>query len=130
MSKYIQLLNDNNLKNTSLEDNIYFTLRDIFWNINNVQIIYEANELNDMLTNYICYEDRTPSFIWSNVLNDKKYLVKLKNFLEKIKQCNFETFEEIDDDKYFYIELNIWFENLDKLKKLINEKFIDENSLD
>jgi len=31
--KYIELLNDNNLKNKSFEDCVYFTLRDIFWNV-------------------------------------------------------------------------------------------------
>ena len=36
--KYVELMNDNELKNKSLEDNVYHTLRDIFANADEIQI--------------------------------------------------------------------------------------------
>ena len=41
--KYIHLSNENHLKNKSLEDNVYFTLRDIFYNISGFDYCMEAN---------------------------------------------------------------------------------------
>jgi hypothetical protein len=57
MNKYIELVNNNEFKNKSLEDNVYFTLRDIFWNIsvNEFELMCSANELAGELTNNIPY---------------------------------------------------------------------------
>jgi len=52
--KYLQLANENNLKSKSLEDNVYFILRDIFNNISGFDNCMEAND-----------------FTYTNVLNDK-----------------------------------------------------------
>ena len=48
--KYIMLSNDINLKSLSLEDNIYFTLRDIFFNIEPEVKMYKANDINAKLS--------------------------------------------------------------------------------
>lgn len=42
-------MNDNTLKSKSLEDNVYFTLRDIFWNGDYDQCI-SANYYNGITT--------------------------------------------------------------------------------
>ena len=56
--KYLQLCNLNELKKLSLEDNVYFTLRDIFLNYGYSYDMLRANDFNDKLTNNICYENR------------------------------------------------------------------------
>ena len=60
--KYLQHFNDNNLKSLSLEDNVYFTLRDIFINMAELQYIMEANVFNNQISGSICYEDRKSNF--------------------------------------------------------------------
>ena len=54
--KYLQLANENHLKSKSLEDNVYFTLRDIFNNVSGFDNCMEANVFNDALTNGISYQ--------------------------------------------------------------------------
>ena len=76
--KYLQLANENHLKNKSLEDNVYFTLRDIFANVSELDYCMEANGFNTKLTNSISYEERTIDFTYTNVINDKIYIHKLK----------------------------------------------------
>jgi hypothetical protein len=67
--RYIGLMNDNSFKRKSLEDNVYFTLRDIFWN-GEVDDLMTANHFNGILTNNICYEDRSKNFNYANILYD------------------------------------------------------------
>jgi len=60
--KYMYINDDNDFKKKSLEDNIYFTLRDIFWNCDSPDTCFEANYFNGRLTNNICFEERTERF--------------------------------------------------------------------
>jgi hypothetical protein len=60
--KYLQLHNDNEFKKKSLEDNVYFTNRDIFLNIGPIDYVLEANRLNGLLSGDIRFEDRTENF--------------------------------------------------------------------
>jgi hypothetical protein len=60
--KYLYLINPNHLKKKSLGDNVYFTLRDIFQNINDFQFAMESNTYNAKLTNGVFYEERTNDF--------------------------------------------------------------------
>ena len=53
--KYLYLNHPNDWKTKSLEDNIYFTMRDIFVNIDDFQFAMEANMFNDKLTNGVVY---------------------------------------------------------------------------
>ena len=61
-SKYILQANPYYFKFKSLEDNVYFTLRDIFLNISTEFKMYEANELNKQISKGIAFEDRTEDF--------------------------------------------------------------------
>jgi len=54
-----------------LKNNIYFTLRDIFWN-GNSQEYMTANYFNGLLTNNICFEERDKDFNYSNIIYDHK----------------------------------------------------------
>jgi hypothetical protein len=65
---HICLTEPNSLKFKSLEDNLYFTLRDIFWNTTD-ETALEAHRLYSLLANKIRLEDRTNNFKYANVLN-------------------------------------------------------------
>jgi hypothetical protein len=71
--KYLQLANENHLKNKSLEDNVYFTLRDIFANVSGLDYCMEANGFNTKLTNGISYEERTIDFTYIKKLQSGRF---------------------------------------------------------
>jgi hypothetical protein len=130
--KYLQLANENYLKYKSLEDNVYFTLRDIFANVSGLDYCMEANGFNSKLTNGIYYEERTKDFTYTDVLNDKIYIKNLSNWLSYIKKCDFE-FEAIADDadteeKELYCDtrnlfkFDNWWVQFEELRILISTK--------
>lgn len=130
--KYLQLCNENNLKFISLENNIYFTLRDIFVNISGIDYCMEANAFNNKLTDNICYEDRTLNFTYTNILDDDNYIDQLNSWLISISPYDFE-YEQIcndpsDEEKEWYfnkdklIKFNDWWLQFEELKKLIKIK--------
>ena len=80
--KYIHLMNDNEFKKKSLEDNVYFTLRDIFANADSADTIMEANYFNGRLTGCICFEERTERFQYSNELHQKDYVERLQRWFK------------------------------------------------
>ncbi len=59
--KYIILCNDNAFKQKSFEDNIYFTLRDIFLNADSCETALRVNSIISPLTQDVYFEDRTES---------------------------------------------------------------------
>jgi hypothetical protein len=67
-TKYIYLNYPNDFKNKSLEDNVYFTLRDIFWNGDSKQCT-TANHYNSIIANKP-FEERNEEFRYENVLHD------------------------------------------------------------
>lgn len=121
--EYVGLMHNNDFKNKSLEDNIYFTLRDIFWN-GECNDCLTANHFNRLLTNDLRFEDRTASFKYSNILNDYDsiYIKQLYKFLV-ICNCNNNLFhfeepnkeDEIDQEYMPYTEWKI------QLQKLIRQ---------
>jgi hypothetical protein len=125
---YLRLFHPNDWKQKSLEDNIYFTIRDIFQNIDDFQFAMEANVFNDTLTNGVVYEERTDNFTYMNILNeDFSFVYKLLQWLSYICEYYFD-FEEvveetIDLDKY--IPFEEWISQLDILKKLLDKKLTD-----
>jgi hypothetical protein len=137
--KYLKIHDDNSLKFGSLEDNIYFTLRDIFLNTNNCDLCMDANTFNEKLTNNIFYEDRNKDYHYADVVNDKVFLSQLMSFLNKIqlKEFEFETPPDYIDDEsksfYYdidftqYIKLDEWMIQLNDLKSDIYSRI---NSLD
>ena len=130
---YIELHNYNNLKNSSLEANVYFTLRDIFNNAKYLEYSLEANEYNNKLTNNICYEERTPTFQYTEVLKNKEYLESLIKWLSQFSQISdFDFTDEIDIDceaelyllinKNYnskYMKFDNWLKYLTELKGLL-----------
>jgi hypothetical protein len=131
--KYLQLANENHLKNTSLEDNVYFTLRDIFANVSGIDYCMEANGFLDQLTNGISFQERTIYFTYTNVLNDKNYIYLLNRWLSYIQKYAFE-FEAINDGadteekKWYFATSNLfkfddWWLQFEELKILISQRF-------
>jgi hypothetical protein len=119
------------LKKKSLEDNVYFTLRDIFQNIDNFQFAMESNTYNAKLTNGVFYEERTNDFSYSNVLNDDfSFVYRLATWLSSICEYyfDFEKIEEnIDIDLEKYIPFEEWISQLNILREHLNNKISTQN---
>jgi hypothetical protein len=150
-TKYIQITYQHWKKSLSLEDNIYFTLRDVFANTficsdKNIINIDEEIALINQLTNDICYEDRSEEFTYTNVLQEKTFVSSLLTWLDTIEpdrdfdfsdEVNEEDEENevivkedhcitIDETKYEgyvfnYIALDAWWEHLHDLKEILNK---------
>ena len=150
-TKYIQLMNQQWRKSLSLEDNVCFTLTDVFMNTQvfsdkNIFDINKGFALSDQLTDNILYNDRMEGFKYTNVLQDKTFVSSLLTWLDTIEpdrdfdfsdQVN--EFEEenevivkedhcitIDETKFQgyvfdYIALDAWWEHLHDLKETLNK---------
>jgi hypothetical protein len=127
--KYLQLFNDNSFKSLSLEDNVYFTLRDIFLNITGMDFVMEANGFNNKISGGVSYEERNHGFQYTNELYDKIFVDRLYFWLKHIYKSDFD-FEELDDkaddeEKESYndmtrlIKFDDWWSQLEDLKRLI-----------
>lgn len=88
--KYIKLFNSREFKKKSLEDNVYFTLRDIFLNHGYLEDVFRANNFNTKITNNVCYEERKPNFEYTNLLMDKTFLISLIEWMKTIHILDFE----------------------------------------
>jgi hypothetical protein len=122
--KYMCLHNDNELKKRSLEDNVYFTMRDIYLNTNSADIAFEVNDLNYGLSNGIRYEDRDNTFQYANVLHNKKYLLELITSLVYLCKDDF-VFKENKPklQSQEYIKFDDWWVQFKKLKILLNKQY-------
>jgi len=119
--KYIALMNDNDLKFKSLNDCVYYTLRDIFWNSEEYYYI-KANDLNALLIK----EKTDISIVYTNVLDDLNYIKQIYGFLNSLDKTSICFIEEPFHQEEKYIEYNIWYKQLEvlikNLEKLILEK--------
>jgi hypothetical protein len=136
-TKYLKLHNPNEFKQKSLEDNVYFTLRDIFLNYGIVDYVMRSNYFNSELSSNISFEERDIDFKYTDNLMDEKYLTNLIKFFKSIypSEFEFETPEQYwNKDKntneykqelewYYnvdinnYIKLNDWMEQFNELIK-------------
>lgn len=116
------LTNDNRMKQLSFEDNVYFTLRDIFANAASTHISLSANELNNCLTNGIYFEERTNNFTYTNALYDINYIQRLLVFLNNFRPIMFGFLEQRKDeqiDQRRYMKFEEWWQQFDMLRKKI-----------
>lgn len=125
--KHMYINDDNDFKKKSFEDNVYFTLRDIFWNAGSPDTCYQANDFNISLTGRIYFEERTDKFEYTNVLYEKYYVERLQRRLKRFNHYYFEfeePDEEIDMDKY--MKFDDWWFQFEELRNLIcfNSSFI------
>ena len=130
--QYVEIHPDNDMKLLTLEDNVYFTLRDIFLKISCCDICVQVHRFNSQLTNNINYEDRNQYFVYSNALNNKDFMNCLHKLLNSIYPSDF-YFEKISDtadneEKKWYYDMNIlmkfddWWMQFEKLRHLIKIK--------
>jgi hypothetical protein len=120
---------DKDYKNKSLEDNVYFTLRDIYMNCDNYETCMRAESYSGQLTEGIAFEDRTDAFEYTNVLHQAKYLNSLCKFLESLTPKYFAVKANDDFDpgmeyqapKEFDIPFDEWWNDLQQLKRVLDE---------
>ncbi len=115
--RYIELHNPHEFKQKSLEDNVYFTLRDIFLNAIEDDYAVEANYFNNLLSNGIFFENRDDNFKYTSKLSDKDFLDRLIKFLQCIRTDNLEKKESYLNP----IDLQVWLKNLEELIYELNK---------
>jgi hypothetical protein len=124
--KYIHLLNNNELKLKSLNDCVYFTLRDIFENAYNYDTILEVNWFCEKLTGELYFEDRKSTYTYTDALNKPLYLKKLITWLNKIDMNYFEFILIGEDDQINieeYIKFDEWWFQFEQIKILIKQHY-------
>ena len=131
--KYMCIHDVDEYKKKSLNDNFYFTLRDIFWNTNSFDDMMITNNFNRMLTDGIPFETRNNTFQYTNILYEKTELKKILQFINRIKQTGwFEFIELKDKDKdkdeeesidEEYILFDDWWKQFEELRNLLKEQY-------
>jgi len=126
--KYIEIINDKELKLKSLEDNLYCKLNDIYFNIDNLDFIEEADYFNIVLTNGITFPERNSLFKYSNLINNKLYLREIIRFLKNISEYDFyfdklPIYDLLDLEEY--IQFDIWYQELKDIISLLELKLKD-----
>jgi hypothetical protein len=124
--RYVRIHDEQIFKTKSLEDSVYFTLRDMFLNMSSsCNYIMDTTYFCAQLTNYISFQKRIEPFTYTNVLNDKKFLKSFLQWLSFIKPSDFqedhtEEFEGYDIDEFMLFDL--WWEQVNILKSILTEK--------
>jgi hypothetical protein len=108
----------------------------------------ECNQFNIQLTNEICYEDRTDTFTYTDVLHDKDFVEGLVKWLNYTRP-NLDLFftDTIDEDDYVifygrqlttkwkysesdkmneYLPLDAWMEDFNVLKNILLPERLNE----
>lgn len=128
--KYMCIHDVDEYKKKSLNDQFYFTLRDIFWNTDSFDVMMLINEFNGMLTDGISFESRTNTFQYTNILYQKTELNKILQFINRIKQTGWFEFIELKDKEEEeesideeYILFDDWWKQFEELRKLLKEQY-------
>ncbi len=122
--KYLMASSSAYLKSQSIEDNLYFTIREIFLNIEQEFKMYEANEINAKLSNQTPWEDRDDKFKYLQLFKNPDFVTYVLGWLNSIKQTEFDfEFEtariDLNSDIITneYIEFELWWKRLVQLKQ-------------
>lgn len=127
--KHMCLMESNCLKFKSLEDNLYFTLRDIFWNAKD-ETALKSHHFYSLLAGNVRLEDRTIDFKYSSILNEHsgEYIEDVCCFFQDCLENKVFVF---DGDNYWsnndhnpeeYMPFSDWRCQLIKLINLLNAK--------
>jgi hypothetical protein len=106
------MYHDNDLKKRSLEDNVYFTLIDIFNNSVSSGLILRVNDFNRFL-----FDEKKNKY--TRILYDKEYLIVLINMLKYINESSFYF---IVDDGY-YMRFDDWWIQFEELKNMLERRY-------
>lgn len=127
--EYVGLSEEHSLKFRSLEDDVYFTLRDLFLNLLDVDDVINTIHFSKELTDNIPYEERTETFRYTCVLSDKYYTKKLYEWLSTLDKTCFEFKPPRDDDVIDlkeFIPFTEWWNHFEYLRNLIKYKSLEE----
>lgn len=129
--KYLRLHNSRELKKSSLEGNVYFTLRDIFLNHSCIDDALRANDFNGKLTNNISYEDRTEKFEYTNLLMDVNFLSSLIEWMKRIRITDFEfetpeQYMDCDTSSKKYLDELDWYYNVNMNDYIVLDDWIND----
>ena len=116
------------LKTHSLEDNVYFTVRDIFMNAESPDLCIECNYFNAQLTQGISYEDRpaNQTFTYTNDLQDKAFVKELLQWLAGIRpNRDFFFTDSTLEKENDYISLDQWNEDFVMLKVSLSARLLE-----
>jgi hypothetical protein len=122
--EYIELLYSNDLKSKSFEDNIYYTLRDIFWNCDEDYDLIMSNKFNKILINK---NNPFENFEYADVLYDycSEFTQELYDYLKNFTKDRIYFIEDsVEKNKkdFYYIKLNDWWDQLQQLVKKLEEQ--------
>ena len=124
--KYIVLSEGNGLKIQSFEDNVYFTLRDIYLNADAYNTCMLSNYYSNQLDGGIEFSDRTIHFQYNHILNEKTYIRELSYWMNSLTQEFFE-FTDRDETAYHeenkgkYMRFDEWWQQFEYLRKMVNK---------
>jgi hypothetical protein len=131
--KYMCIHDVDEYKKKSLNDQFYFTLRDIFWNTDSFDVMMIINNFNSMLTDGTSFDSRTNTFQYTNILYQKTELKKILRFINRIEQTGWFQFIELKDkDEYEdeeesineeYILFDDWWKQFEELRNLLKEQY-------
>jgi hypothetical protein len=119
--EYIEVLFNNKLKSKSLEDNIYYTLRDIFWNCDEEYDIIMTKKFNKIL-------------ISNNYFDTSEYTDVLYDYCSEFTQELYDYLKNFTKDRIYFIEdkyeekeneymlLHDWWGQLQQLIKKLEEQ--------
>jgi len=109
------------LKFESFEANVYFTIRDIFNNCSNSEVVLYLNNFNWLLTNEIPYEQRDENFKYTNILESQENLKYLYYLFTELNKSDFEDFwnDEQEDEN---MNLDDWYSHFLELQEIICSK--------
>ena len=121
--EYIELLYNNDLKSKTLEGNVYYTLRDIFWNSDEEYDLIMSNKFNKILKNNDSFE----SFEYTDVLYDycSEFTQELYDYLKNFTKDRIYFVEDsVEKNKkdFYYIKLDDWWSELQQLVKKLEEQ--------
>ena len=117
--KHMCVLHDDNFKKKSLEDNVYFTLLDIFWNCDSADVCMISNKFNTELTGNVSYEDRTDSFQYTKMLQQPNEII---SWLDRITPAYFEFMEVDFETVEEYILFDDWWKHFKELIQILKNQ--------
>lgn len=119
--KHMNINYCNDFKKKSLEDNLYYTLIDIFWHANSSDVSMTANAYISALTGNVEFNQRTENFQYQ-----KDEIQKILRWLNYITQKSFEFLELEDGEEIIeevYIKFDDWWIQFDELRQSLKAQY-------
>lgn len=110
-----------------MDDNVYFTLRDVYLNSKSLYTALDANQFNKRLTGGISFEYFCDTIQYTNKLYERVFIEELLRWLNNFNIHYFEfEQQQIEDDKDInlteYIKFDDWWQQFGQLKSLLQQQ--------